>query len=71
MKTYVNFQMEKLLVFKSQLFLIYSFFYVLLNSQKIIHVGEEVIKIVFFLVWMLDNVIYVNQLFFNISKIKS
>jgi len=61
MKTYVNFQIEELMVSKLQLFLIYSIFYILLNSHKKFHVGEELTKTVFFLfgykitLYMLNN----------------
>jgi hypothetical protein len=34
MKIYVSFQIEELMVSKLQLFLIYSFLYVFLNSHK-------------------------------------
>jgi hypothetical protein len=38
------------MVFKSQLFLIYSFLCVLLDPQKKIHVGKELTKMIFLLI---------------------
>ncbi len=49
------------MVFKSQLFLIYSFSYVLLNPHKNCHVGELTKK--FEKIWMWDDVVYVNHVF--------
>jgi hypothetical protein len=57
------------MVSKLQLFSIYSFLYVLLDPHRNFHVGEELTKIVF-VVWMRDNVVYINP-FFYVSEIEN
>jgi hypothetical protein len=44
-----KFKFEELMVCKSQLFLIYSFLYVLLDPHTNFHVGEELTEIIFLL----------------------
>jgi hypothetical protein len=57
------------MVFKLQLFLIYSFLYVLLDPHRNFHFGEDLTNF-FSFVQMWDNVIYFNPCF-NVSGIKN
>jgi hypothetical protein len=61
------------MVSKLQFFSIYSFLHVLLDPHKNFHVGKELTKIVFFLVQIWDNVVYVSPCFLTLvgSKINS
>jgi hypothetical protein len=57
------------MVFKLQLFLIYSFLYVFLDPHRNFHFGEEVTIFSSF-VQMWDNVMYVNPCY-NVSGIEN